>query len=121
MIEPVQVVSICTSVALTAVVLELVRRRLLVEEYSFVWLILCAALIALSVKRDILHWMASWLGVHYPPAVLLLVLVFFAFVVSLGFSVVASRQRNQLTRLVEDSALMAAEIRELKERLDARS
>ena len=53
-------------------------------------------------------------GVYYPPAVLLLVLVLIVFGVSLGFSVVVSRQRRQIDRLIEDTAVMAAELRELR-------
>ena len=82
-------------------VIELVRRRTLTEEYSFIWIVCAAALLALSLWRNILELAASALGVHYPPAVLLLVLTLFVVIVSLYFSVVVSRQRKQIERLVE--------------------
>ena len=44
---------------------------------------------------------------------LLLVLTLFVFVVSLYFSVVVSRQRQQIERLVEEMALLDADVREL--------
>ena len=90
MIEPVQGVALVASVFLLGLVLELVRRRLLVEEYAFVWLGLSVGLGVLAVKREILHGIAARLGVHYPPAVLLLFLAFLGFVVALHFSVVIS-------------------------------
>ena len=55
--------------------IDLVRRRKLTEEYSFIWILCAAALLVLSLWRDILHVTARWLGVYYPPAVLLLVLI----------------------------------------------
>ena len=61
------------------------------------------------------------LGIYYPPALLILVLVFFVFVVSLYFSVVVSRQRQQIERLVEDVALLDADLRELRESDRART
>ncbi len=57
---------------------------------------------------------AHGLGIFYPPAVLILVLIFFVFVVSLYFSVVISRQRLQIEQLVEELALLEAEIREMQ-------
>jgi len=53
--------------------------------------------------------------VHYPPAVLLLVLTFFVVIVSLYFSVVVSRHRKDIEKLVEEMALLEAEIRALRE------
>jgi len=61
-----------------------------------------------------LHRFAAWLGIHYPPAALLLGLVFIVFVGLLVFSVVASRQRTQIERLIEDVAILEARIRDLE-------
>ena len=55
---------------------------------------------------------ARWLGVYYPPAVLLLVLILFVFVASLYFSVVISGQRRQIEHLVEEIALLDQRLRE---------
>lgn len=114
MTDLVQVVSVAVSVALLLLVLELVRRRRLTEEYSFIWIVCGVALLVLSVWRNALDLAAAALGVHYPPALLLLVLTFFVFIVSLYFSVVVSRQRQQIERLVEEVALLDAEVRRLR-------
>jgi hypothetical protein len=116
----VQVVAIVVSVTLLAVVIELVRRRKLTEEYSFVWILCAIALLSLSLWRDLLHVVAHWLGVFYPPAVLLLVLTVFVFVACLYFSVVVSRQRQQIERLAEEQAILAARQRELERRTEDR-
>jgi hypothetical protein len=113
MTDPTQIAAIVVSVALLVLVLELVRRRRLTEEYSLLWFVCATALLVFSVWRDALHLAARLLGVHYPPAVLILVLVLFVFVVSLYFSVVVSRQRQQIEHLVEELALMDADLRGL--------
>ena len=74
-----------------------------------------AALLVLSLWRNLLDLAASALGVHYPPAVLLLVLTFFVVIVSLYFSVVVSRHRKEIEKLVEEMALLEADIRALRE------
>ena len=111
----VQVVAVAVSLGFLLAVLELVRRRRLTEEYSFLWIGFALLLLVLSLWREILHAVARWLGVYYPPAVLLLALLLFVFVASLYFSVVISRQRRQIERLVEDVAILAAEVREVRE------
>ena len=114
MSQTVQVVAVVVSVLFLLLVIELVRRGKLTEEYSFIWIICALALLGLSLWREILHTVARWLGVFYPPAVLLLVLIAFVFVACLYFSVVISRQRKQIERLVEDQAILAARQRELE-------
>ena len=116
MTDLIQVVSIVVSVALLALVIELVRRRLLTEEYAFVWIACAVALLVLSVRREILHTVARRLDVHYPPALLLLILFGFVFLASLHFSVVISRQRRQIERLVEEMAILSAQMREFRPR-----
>lgn len=114
MSDLVQVVSVAVSGGLLLLVIELVRRRRLTEEYAFIWLVCGTALLVLSIWRNALDLAAAALGVHYPPALLLLVLTFFVFVASLYFSLVASRQRTQIEQLVEELALLDAELRALR-------
>jgi hypothetical protein len=110
----VQIGAVAVSAALLLLVIDLVRRRKLTEEYSFIWVLCAVALLVLSVWRDILHVTARWLGVYYPPAVLLLVLIFFVFVASLYFSVVISGQRRQIEHLVEELALFDHRLRQVE-------
>lgn len=114
MIDRVQVVAIAVSVVLLMVVLELVRRRKLVEEYSLLWILGSLAILALSIWRGLLDIAARELGIFYPPSLLLMLLVVSGFVALLWFSVVLSRQRQQIDRLVEETAILGAEIRDLR-------
>jgi hypothetical protein len=111
-------VGVGVSLLLLVVVLELVRRRRLTEEYSFVWILASLALLGLSFSRPLIAMAAEWLGVYYPPAVLLLALLTLVFVALLYFTVVASRQRMQIERLVEEVSILAAEMRDLQKKLD---
>jgi len=115
MTDPVQLVSIVVSGALLVTIIELVRRGRLTEEYSFIWIVCAVALLALSLWRNLLDLAAATLGVHYPPAVLLLILTFFVVIVSLYFSVVVSRHRKNIEKLVEEVALLDADVRALRE------
>ena len=116
MIEPVQIIALLASLFLLGLVLELVRRKKLTEEYSFVWLVCALALLVVALGRRLfLDRVALAMGIYYPPAALLLVLIFFVFVASLSFSVVVSRQRQQIERLIEETALLEARLREMND------
>ena len=114
MTDRIQIVALIAGVVLLLVVLELVRRRRLTEEYSFLWILSAVALLILSARREMLHAVARWLGVQYPPMVLVMVLIVMVFVASLCFSVIVSRQRQQIERLIEETAILSAELRDLQ-------
>jgi len=116
--DRVQVVALACSVLLLLLVLELVRRRRLSEEYSALWIVLAVSLIGISLRRDVLDSAAKWLGVYYPPAVLVLMLVAIISVAALSFSVILSRHQRQIDRLIEENAIMGAELRELRSELN---
>jgi hypothetical protein len=111
----IQVAAITCAMLLLALVLELVRRRKLTEEHSLIWIAGALVLLVLSVWRNLLDSAARVVGVYYPPALLLLALTCFVFLVSLYFSVVISRQRQDIERMVEELALLEAEVRRLGE------
>jgi len=110
-----QYLAVGASVALLLFVLEMVRRKRLNEEYSFIWIVASCALIFISIARGLVDRLALSLGILYGPALLLLVLVFFVAVAALHFSLVISRQRRQIEQLIEDVALLDAKQRRLQD------
>ena len=115
MIERVQVVAIIVSAILLLTVVELVRRRKLVEEYSLIWILGALGLLGLSIWRHLLDRAAALVGVFYPPSLLLMLLVMMVFVGLLWFSVVLSRQRRQIDHLIEQTAILEAELRRTRQ------
>jgi hypothetical protein len=108
----IQIVAIAGSGGFLLLVLELVRRRRLAEEYSALWIVAALALLAASIRRDLIDRTASWLGIYYGPAVLLLGLVVVVSAVLLWVSVILSRQQAQIDSLIEETAILSAELRE---------
>lgn len=115
MTDRVQIFALAGSAAFLVLVLELVRRRQLAEEYSALWIVSSLVLIGVSLKRDLIDIVARWLGVYYPPAVLSLLLVGIIAMALLSFSVILSKQRRQIDRLIEENAILAAELRALRQ------
>ena len=114
--DRIQILAIGVSVAFLILVLELVRRRKLVEEYSFLWIVVAALVLAVSIWRELLHTAARDLGVHDPPNVLLIALTAAVLFALLGVSLILSRQRRQIERLIEDTSILSAEVKDLRSR-----
>ena len=66
------IVGAAGSVGVLLLVLELVRRRRLREEYALLWLVTGAVLLLLSLSRPLLDTLAELTGIYYPPSALFL-------------------------------------------------
>jgi hypothetical protein len=92
-------------------ILRLVRRRRLGGRYALLWLGVGIALLVLAVWPGLLTAVSELVGVHYPPALFLLVSTGFLFGVVIHFS-------HELTRLEDRSRVLAEEVALLRAELD---
>jgi hypothetical protein len=102
----IQIVAIAAAGGLLFVLLELVRRRSLLERYALLWLFSALVLLALAVWRDLLEQVASTLGVAYPPNALFLIAFGFVLALLLHFSLAVSRLSDQSKVLAQRLALL---------------
>jgi hypothetical protein len=106
----VSIVGTIASLALVAIVLELIRSRRLQERYALLWLATGIVLAVLSAWRGGLNTIAGWVGIRsYPPAVLFAVGFLFVLAVLLHYSTVISRLSAQNVLLAQRIALLEAE------------
>jgi Uncharacterized conserved protein (DUF2304) len=109
----VTIAGVVASLALVAVILELIRSRRLRERYALLWLLTGLVLLGLSAWRGGLNTIAGWAGVTgYPPAVLFAVGLLFVILVLLHYSTVISKLADQNTMLAQRLALLEARLRE---------
>jgi hypothetical protein len=107
----IQIVAIGAAVCLIVVLLELVRRRSLLERYALLWLASAFILLALAVWRGLLEEVAELVGVAYPPNALFLIAFGFVLVLLLHFSIAVSRLSDQTKVLAQRLALLEADHR----------
>jgi hypothetical protein len=101
-----QIVAITAAAGLLVILLELVRRRRLLERYALLWLLSAVVLLGLSVWGDLLNRIADLIGVAYPPNALFLIAFGFVLVLLLHFSLAVSRLSDQTKVLAQRLALM---------------
>jgi hypothetical protein len=106
MMDRTVVVSISAALVLMLVVLELVRRRRLREEYSLLWLATAVAIVILASSRSLLASLAGAMGIHYPPSALMVIGFGFLSVTTLHFSTVVSRLRDENKTLAQELAIL---------------
>ena len=107
-----QIIAIIGSVALFAFVIDFIRRGLLKEKYSVLWIISALVIMALSVKKGLLDAIATFLGIAYPPSLLFLVAFIFILLINLHFSVVISILHEKNKALVQELALLKNALKE---------
>ena len=106
------------AVLLLALVLELVRRRKLREEYALFWLVACLALIGLAIWRDSLNVIGRVLGTVLPMSALFGVGFFLIFLILLHFSTVLSDLWHQNKQLAKEASLLEDAVRQLQQSAD---
>jgi hypothetical protein len=107
----IQLVAIVGAVALLITVLELVRRRRLMERYALLWLLSAVVLLVLASWRGALADISHAIGVIYPPNALFFVAFGFVLLLLLHFSSVISRLSDQSKMLAQQQALLEERLR----------
>ena len=101
-----QIVAILGASGLLVFVLELVRRRALMERYALLWLFSTVVLLGLALWKHLLEEVASAIGIFYAPSALFVVAFGFILVILLHFSLVISRMADQTKVLAQKVGLL---------------
>jgi len=109
-----QLVSIFAAAVLLFVVLEMVRRRRLLERYALLWLGAAIVILALAAWSQALARLAHALGILSAPNALFFVAVGFIVLLLLHFSAAVSRLSDQSKVLAQRLAIMEQHVRRLQ-------
>lgn len=110
-----QIFAILAGLALLFLVLEMVRRRRLREEYSWVWLLAAIGYLLVAVWPALPAWVSHLIGSSNPASAFTFLGLFFLFLLSVQFSVQVSRLTEQNKDLAQQVAILDSELRRLSE------
>lgn len=108
------IMAVGASIFALVLVLELVRRRRLREEYSLLWLATAFVMLIFSAWRDLLHSLSEVVGIVYPPNLLFLLAALFTLLLLLYFSTIITRLTQENKEIAQEVALLRHEIEELR-------
>lgn len=116
MFTKIQILSALGAAVLVLLVLELVRRRKLSEEYSFVWVAATVVMAALGFSIPLLQAITRSLGILYESSLVFAAGLVFATVMLLHQSVKLSRLGREQRALVREVALLRHALEETRGR-----
>jgi len=108
-------------IALLLMVLEMVRRRRLREDYSLLWLATAIVLVVLALWRDSLNAIARLFGIAYPPTALFVIGMGFLLLILLQFSIVITKLARENKQAAQHIALLNQRLRALESQLEERA
>ncbi len=99
--------------AIFILILDLVRRRKLKEEYSWLWLLTSVALFFFVVRYGWLEFVTQIMGAILPTTTLFIGALIFLMLLSIQFSIRISKLTDQVKNVVQENALLRQRIEEL--------
>lgn len=102
------------SIVFVAAVIDLMRRRMLLEQYSLFWLGMGLVIFLLSVFPNVLNSVAAVLGIFYAPSLLFFVGFLFLLLTMLQLTVTLSRLTTRSVRLVQEVAILRAQLESMQ-------
>ncbi|MGC1401726.1 MAG: DUF2304 domain-containing protein [Thermodesulfobacteriota bacterium] len=105
------------SVFLLVWIISLVRRRLLIEEYSFLWICIAGIFLVLSFFHPIMDRVAHWMGIDYGPSALFLFLNVVTIFILIHVSIQLSDYKSKKRLLAQEIALLRDKVEELSHKM----
>jgi len=109
-----QIIAIIVTVLMLALVVDLVRRRRLVERYALLWMLAASFLVVLAVWNGGLNFIADIAGIKSPPNALFLLGLAVIFGLLLNFSIAFSRLSEETKILAQEVARLDREQRRVR-------
>jgi len=111
-----KVIALSIAIGIFIVIIELVRRRKLREEYSFLWLLTCSVMVILAIQYDWLVRITHFIGAVLPTSTLFFFGLIFLMVITIHFSVKVSGLTDHVKNLVQENALLKNRIEKMEAR-----
>jgi hypothetical protein len=108
-----QIFALIVSVLVFIVIIDMVRRRRLREEYSVLWLVTSVIMFVLVFRYEWLVGLTTLIGAGLPTTTLFLSSIIFLMLLSVQFCIKISRLTDQVKNLSQENALMKLEIEKL--------
>lgn len=104
-----QLFAFVSALVVCALIVELVRRRRLREEYAWLWLLTGATMLVLVLWYRLLLFITWLVGAISPVTTLLLFSLLFLLAIAVHYSIIISRLTVQVKNLAQELALLSAE------------
>jgi hypothetical protein len=112
-----RIIAVALTAGLILLILELVRRKRLMERYALVWLFSAAVLLVLAAWKGLLTTISFRVGIDYPPSLLFAAAFAAELLLLLHFSLAVSSLTDQNKILAQRVGLLQHRLEEQERRL----
>jgi hypothetical protein len=110
----IQIISLVVSISILAGIINLIRQRKMKESYSILWLVFGFVFIVLSFWQKGLDYVATAVGISYPPSALFLLLIFAIVLILIQYAVSLTKLSDNNKKLSQEIGLLRMEMEEKK-------
>lgn len=114
-----RIVAVALSGVLLAIVLILVRRRTLREEYTPIWVGVAVTITLISLRLDLLRELTRMIGAWTPSSTIFFLGEVFLVVICLNYAVRLSRHGTRIQELAQENAILRRRLEAVEERAPA--
>jgi len=111
-----KIFAISISILLFILIIDLVRRRMLREEYSWLWLLTGAVIIVLASWYELLMSITTLIGIVLPTSTLFFFGLLFLMIISLYYSTKISSLYDRVKDVSQEVAILKMEVSRLIDR-----
>ena len=111
-----KIFAISISILLFIIIVDLVRRRKLREEYSWIWLLTGVLVILLAIWYDLLRFITESIGAVLPTTTLFLFSLIFLMVINLYYATKISSLHDHVKDLAQNIAILQSEVKRLSDK-----
>ena len=111
-----KIFAISVSIILFIVIIDLVRRRKLREEFSWLWLLTGLIVILLTAWYDLLRLITKVIGAGLPTTTLFLFGVIFLLAINLYYATKISSLHDHVKDLAQHVAILQSEVQKLSDK-----
>jgi len=104
-----KIFALVLGIGMLVVILEMVRRRRLGEEYSFLWLLIGVGIVLLVLWQGLLEWLTRLIGAVVPTTTIFIFGIVILVLINLHFSVKITKLSRQVKDLTQQIALLRAD------------
>jgi len=113
-----KIFAIMIALGLLVVIIDLVRRKKLKEEYSFLWILTGAVILIMVIWYDILTALTRLIGAVLPTSTLFFFSIVFIMMILLHFSIKVSTLTEQVKILLQELSILRTEVKKEEQKDD---
>jgi hypothetical protein len=107
-----KIFAVITSLIIFIFIIDLLRRRRLNEEYSWLWILTGIGMIVLVLWYNLLIFVTKLIGAVAPTTTLFIFSNLFILIVSIHYSIIISKLTHQVKDLAQEIAILKSDIKE---------